>query len=1539
MKKRLLRIVSAALAAIFFIGICPLYTSGEGTEGTGLKIAVFDGLTDYYSAPYDAAALAELFNGAGHEAVVIDPETLATRELFSAQKYDLLMIPSGAAFPYTATDNFKKFLREGGKLITSGGFAFSNPVYPEATGGEVGLAGMIHSDSTAYSPSLFVVLAANKFKRGVKYTITLDCKTENIRTDKGLAHNSIYIYGSGGSLITWKDFTAVTGGSSDWDRKSYTFTVPSDAERVDIRLGLYITSGTIYFDNVRLTGDDGSTVFFDGMEDGIGGWQRTQSGSSVSYGTAEGVFSSSDRVLELYAANAGDGGCRYDITDAIKGKTNATLRFSCNYTVSGGNIGARVVYEKGGAKQSETVLCSETGSAAWHGHCVEFTPETSYDKAYLEFFFENSYGKFIIDEISVACGGETVFAEHNGEKTRTMFGAVNENTPSRENEKQFLASNEPESVGDLLFYTSSNVPLFDSETTFSGAVRLGAAEAQSVFTGDVLTDANGISGYSAITWVGNNRGRYQPLLYAYDSLGRKIGVAAAMFRVFYSPSDYGNNGGIKYWNDYVGTDIGFFGVTDRDLFAPGNDALREGLVRLAELLCGKPYITNVSNSYNCYRKDEKPILTCNVENGGAKGAEVEASISVYAEDTGEEVFASTETFKIPAHMRRQTRFRLNTFELEDDFYYYTVTLKFNGEEIDRYQSGFVVWDDEVVANGPKYTYHDNYIYIVQPDGTEKAAFIPGVDDGGNTFVDEDQTPLVWKQDFERRQDAGILLYENLQQYRGYGDFSAVFEDGYPTEKHMRTVDCAVYLAQKYGQIYMMGMLLGSNSAVSDAQLEIDKEYVAKMAERYKDVPGMIYYLNGDLIVKPDASTDGLYREFLLERYGSEEKLYEVRKDIKDISKARYDQNHTFGGNGWSDVKAYDQNLFRTQLIKRWVNALTATVQSVVGKDKAVVCEFFAWPSESIDVEHSIGDLTYSNIGFFDKLEMLTETLANSDQRYRGKSFGIGESNKRTHPDFGETAEYYASGSVRYAEAYVRAVFYNTLGMGGNHYQVWCFKDETKYSFPWGLTYMNSVGERNTFNIYRNMNLLASEIEPEYVSPEVAFITPDSLRMSGSRGWYVGHYATLRGIDMAQSTLVDNILTLNENELVIPESVKVIFYPLAFTVPDNVYEALTEFVKNGGTLYISGDPAYDVITRQRSYGERAETLTGVECTEVIYGGVDDEGADVTYTTDAGKRAGKPCVKIALKGAEGVYYDEAGEPVYTVYSLGKGKVYYSTVPVEIASYSATYEADVALYQKVIESAGIACDAVKGSAMGLRTSLLHLKDGGKLRVITNSSNIDIKTEYTSGENVYSFRLGGWQTAVFVENAQGELTALDVPTAVQKNGEKFLNNDCTAALVPLDGNTLQSTHSLAVLPESTGGFYLYCDKWNSPVAVRGTVYYGEFLRAEDASVSYKGGRLAIDSAKEGEIIIICEKGEEEAAIAALLGQLGISAEKAQQNETSEPEETVSGAEENVSGLENVSEAEDDPGSGALIWIIAGAVFAVAAAAAAVIMFKKKKA
>ena len=667
------QILCLLLSAVLAFGCAGISALGDENEKTALRIAVLGGVTAEGSAPYDAQALAALFTEAGHMAEVISPEDLAARELFSAEFYDLVMIPTGAAFPYSAVDNFKKFLREGGRLITSGGFAFSDIIYPDANGLIGGLGGMVSGDDMTKPVSVRRTLPASDFKTGVTYTISLDAKFENVVSEKGLAHNSLYIYDAAGSILNWKDFVAVTGGDSDWERKTFTFTVPNNADHIDILLGLYLATGSVCFDNIRITGADGSEIFYDDMENGTDGWMFSGSKESGSFETVEGVPTSSDTVVSLFSESVGTGSCRYDITEAVRGRSSVNVRFSCEYIVSGGKVGARVVCVEGD-QQDVTDLFSDSVNANWHDHFFKFTPHTVNGNVYLEFYFEKASGRFTIDEISLTSGGAELFAEHDAEMPRSVSGKLQINTPARENERAYLGSDDPKNLGDVIFYDSSTVAIFDSETTFSGAVRISAAEGQEIFKGDVLLDENGISGYSAIAWTGNNRGRYQPLLYAYDSLGRKVGVAAAAFHAFYSPSNYGLLGSIENWNDYKGVGVGFFGVTDRDLFAPGNAALREGLVKLAETLCRELYICSVSNTYDCYRKGEKPRVSVVIENPDSVTTGCSATVVVTAEDTGEEVFRETQDIKITRHARRTLRYDLGEIG-GDDFYYVSVTLE------------------------------------------------------------------------------------------------------------------------------------------------------------------------------------------------------------------------------------------------------------------------------------------------------------------------------------------------------------------------------------------------------------------------------------------------------------------------------------------------------------------------------------------------------------------------------------------------------------------------------------------------------------------------------------------------------------------------------------------------------------------------------------------------------------------------------------------------------------------------------------------------
>ena len=1433
-------------------GIAAAETEANAT--TMLRIAILDepSLHKEGNAPYDAAALQALFASKGHRADILNGEQFASVDLMNRDLYDLVYLPSGSAIPAGCSDNLKAFFAQSGKIITSGGYAFSEPLYPDSTGEEIyGQAAYVHSDSTSLSPCLYQRIDANRFRDSDSYTINLQIKSENISTEKGLAHASVYIYDANEKLLEWRDFATFTSGSSDWAAKAYSFSVPASAAHVNIHLGLYISSGTMAFDDIEIVSKEGKTVYSEGFENGIGSWMKMSSGSGITYDVGQGVLQATDFCSYLNNDQAtSEAGLTYDITEIAKKNGELLVRFEEKYLAAqqadGGRSGASIRLFKGGKETEIIPLTSANGSFGWHRRDVTASlAGKSFDQALLDFAFVKTAGSLYVDSVSVQ-GGDTVLTEEELPEPSYYGGASKKR---RDDELMRLGSNDPLTAGDQLFFQDDSIPIFDVETTFSDCVKMVGAENQAVFApGETVLEGEGLTGFSAVTTTGNNRGRWQALLNVYDAYGQHRGTAAAIFTIFNTPSEYGALGSVKTWNAYSGTSIGFFGVTDRDLFAEGNGALRDGLVRLAEHLCGDPKLCIVNNTYDCYKPGETPKLTIGVENHGTETLDCTMIAEIVEEDTGKVVFTETSDGKILSGKRKYFRVTWSNPAFEDDFYYTRVRIERNGKVLDRMESGFVVWNDEVVSKGPAYTYHDNYIHLVQEDGTEKAVYVTGVDEGG-MFIMEDQTPVVWKEDFRKRADAGILLYETLQQYRDYGDYSAVFATEGSFEIHMRKVDAAVYLSQRYGQLYMMGMLLGSNSAVDDAQLEKDKDFIRTMAARYKDVPGIIFYLNGDLIVRISSQTDPLFRDFLKEKYKTDEAFQEAWGTSKTLDKVTFDTNYSFNGSGWTDTKAYDQNVFRTQLVNRWGSELAKVAQEAGGKSKAVLCEFYSWPADGADVPYGIGDLTYSNTGFFDRLPIFAQTLAYADQRWQGKSFGIGETNKRTHPAFTDTLDYYQSDSYTHARAYFFTTYYTTFAMGGNHHQIWCWKDETKYVFPWGLNTVYEVCPKDSYYWERNSNYITRTMEPVYTEPSVAVVTPDSTRMAGSRGWYEGHYNAVNAFHIAQGTLCDNILTLNECNFEIPESIKVIYYPSAYTVPDDVYEKLLNFVRSGGILYLSGDPSYDPVSRKRTLESRLTELAGVSATRVIYAGNDRSGAAVTYSDGSGTRTGYPNILLETKGAEVLYKDTDGNPVITRFTLGKGKVIFSADPLENTTNADTFREDVRLYNSVLELAGIPKSSLTASTASIKTFVTHLADGGLFREVLNTSAADVRLEWTDANGkVYEFKLGAYATAYFREDKDGNLVSNMTGGSLSRDSVRILSNGSFAQLHAADGKDLFASEQLVILPQTEGNMTILSDAdWSKMKLVSVQIYDNTVVTGQEVPFTYEAEKGSVSFKVDG--------------------------------------------------------------------------------------------
>ncbi len=80
-----------------------------------------------FGCPSDPAVFVEALSPLG-EVFTLSGEEVARKEVLSRKRMDLLVVPTGSAWPAAAADALVGFLGEGGSLLTCGGYAFDSPV-------------------------------------------------------------------------------------------------------------------------------------------------------------------------------------------------------------------------------------------------------------------------------------------------------------------------------------------------------------------------------------------------------------------------------------------------------------------------------------------------------------------------------------------------------------------------------------------------------------------------------------------------------------------------------------------------------------------------------------------------------------------------------------------------------------------------------------------------------------------------------------------------------------------------------------------------------------------------------------------------------------------------------------------------------------------------------------------------------------------------------------------------------------------------------------------------------------------------------------------------------------------------------------------------------------------------------------------------------------------------------------------------------------------------------------------------------------------
>ncbi|HIE52429.1 MAG TPA: hypothetical protein EYP85_11775 [Armatimonadetes bacterium] len=949
-----------------------------------------------------------------------------------------------------------------------------------------------------------------------------------------------------------------------------------------------------------------------------------------------------------------------------------------------------------------------------------------------------------------------------------------------------------------------------------------------------------VQGYAALATVGQEA-RWIPVLEARDRYGRRRGAAVALVH--------------HYGGMYAGSSWGLAGVDDVNLFAAGEELMRQVFLNLVTHLLRKCYLTSVTTNYACYRPGEPVEITTRLANFGPQTQQVrivveatpdpplwEAKATLARPSTAsalQTVYrAEREVTVEPGWVAEATvTWAQPTFT--SDFYRVRARLFPASDQPspapwDIFDTGFVVREERILRAGPPLRYHDNYFHF-----GDRPQFLFGTDTYSNLFHSVTENPLTWAQELQQAQDFGLHVYENLQ-YRP--------SDYRFTEAQWRQLDGLIQLAQKYQQVYMAGLLIGHNVVVSAAELAQQREFCRAFAERYREVPGLIYYLNGDFRLQMDNAPPDiqrLYHEFLRERYGTEESLREAWSQNPPEEKWEQLPPRLPRTMGWTDGRAFDYRQFLLFLTRRWVQALCGSIRAT-GASQPLTAEYYSRPFGGLDVRRTIDGLDIGNIGYFDlphrDLEMFPAVFKFIDQRISGKSLNVGEFGVKTHeawkPEYGGHGYHLYRTEAEQQELFLGLAHY-ALGLGGSKIQNWCWKDARETIFPWGLNYPDLV-PKDVLYTYRNLSLLFQPWEVVYEPPPVWFLIPTNHRL-GAGGDRVRDalYLALRRLLAAHV----NFGVLSEPELsLLPEAAQVLLYPLPYCPDEATYEAVKQFVRRGGRLYVSGDLSYDV-QRRPTRQERLRELCGVEIVGVEEGEV-------------------PRVRVRATTARSLAGEgrEAGEVQVFVHRYGAGRVFYTPEPWEL--YLAERPEEENLYRDFLGWAGVCPIGVSPDEPWLHVFTLPTRKGETLTVLFNADERGPQQEVilTDLNPPLTLTVAARRPALVVVGPDGELRAGEAQGSIRRGGQVLATATAHFALFSLDGRDLSQAAALLLLPFAPGTITLLW-AWPEVEAEVGEIRAGRWETLEPLPLSRREGKmqLRLDEDQATGIVLLCRSGEQE--------------------------------------------------------------------------------
>lgn len=852
-----------------------------------------------------------------------------------------------------------------------------------------------------------------------------------------------------------------------------------------------------------------------------------------------------------------------------------------------------------------------------------------------------------------------------------------------------------------------------------------------------------LEGPAAIAMTGNNSavfpdvyGRWIPLLETRDRLGRPRGPAAALV--------------LNYAGPYAGSNWGFCGVTNRDLFNGDHPALDRLFVAACRRLLNPCTLTTLKSDLACYRPGETVALTARV------AAPTNAPSLAVRFRVGAAVVAEAPVVGGQAAAAWPLR------EALPDFREFSAELLADGQPVDILRSGFTVWNPARVREGPRLRHADNFFTV-----NGRTLFFGGANTTGMMWYSDNEDPLVWRRDFERMGDFAMNALRILHfspfcnVTNPAGARASVGELANRPEKTCRQTDAIVQLAQKPQVAVFLSLHDWIPLDLSDTDLAAQQSWNRFWADRYRDVPGMLYDIQNEPGTRfhDEAVLRPLYERWLSEKYGS----LPAARAAWQASGAQPEIDFAAKAVGWADLRVRDNERFRAWVYARWQRANGEAVRAVAPHAPVTVGHL-----QDLTASEKVLDtagLDFVNIHHYGEVSHLRGVLKLIDRRFEGKGFSLGEfgskvaHSARNRGEWGDPAE----ASVRH----YLAVGHYALGMGASFIANWSWKDFRDCVFPWGVNHAD-LTPKPVLEAYRNMMLLFRTAQPRYEEPVLWLVLPDSFRLGPDSARV--HEGLRRSADALLGANVP-FGVINEESLDrLPASARALVWPLAVCPSDAAFERVAAFVTRGGRLLLTGDPRFDAERRPT----RQDRLARL--------GLPD--------------AGEPPVPPFAPAPAAL----AGQDVAV---SADGRVLWSRAPVELLEG----QGERALYRRFLDSAPeagrIRVEPDDGSVLAFDVALAD----GRALVAVNAAERPARVVVPAcvGRPEVRATLGPGRTLYVQRDAQGRVVAAEAQGDLTLDGRPVLAGEGDWAALALDGQDLRRSAQVLLLPfGAAGGFGL---------------------------------------------------------------------------------------------------------------------------------------